>query len=89
MIAITVAYATPEKQVEIPLNVEENCTVAQAIELSGIAAEFPEINLCETNVGVFGKCVIPNFIVTSGDRVEIYRSLQRDPKELRRMKVKS
>ena len=87
MIAITVAYATLEKQVEIPLNVAENCTVARAIALSGIVVEFPEINLSETNVGVFGKCVAPDSIVKSGDRIEIYRTLQKDPKELRRTKV--
>ncbi len=87
MIAIMVAYATPEKQVEIPLSVESNCTVIQAIALSNIAAEFPEINVAEMTVGIFGKWVGFETIVKLGDRVEIYRALQRDPKELRRMKV--
>lgn len=88
MIAITVAYATTEKQLEIPLSVEANCTVFQAILLSNVAAQFPEINLSEITVGIFGKCVGLETIVKPGDRVEIYRELQKDPKELRRMKVK-
>lgn len=89
MMAITVAYATTEKQLEIPLSVEGNCTVVQAIMLSNIVAEFPEINLSEINVGIFGKCVGLETMVKPGDRVEIYRELQKDPKELRRMKVES
>lgn len=87
--AITVAYATLEKQVEMSLSVAENCTVAQAIALSNITAEFPDLNLDEIKVGIFGKCVGSDLIVKSGDRVEIYRALQMDPKELRRLKVKS
>jgi len=87
VIAMTVAYATTEKQVEIPLNVSENCTVVQAIELSGIVTIFPEINLAEAHIGIFGKRVAPDFIVQSGDRVEIYRELQKDPKELRRLRL--
>lgn len=87
MITITVAYATPEKQVEIPLIVEENCTINQAIALSDIEDQFPEIKSSEKKIGIFGKCAEPGTVVKSGDRVEIYRALQRDPKELRRMKL--
>jgi hypothetical protein len=87
VITITVSYATPEKQVEIPVIVEENCTLAQAIALSGIENEFPEIKAGEKKGGIFGKCVDPESVVKMDDRVEIYRALQRDPKELRRMKI--
>lgn len=87
MNTVTVAYATTEKQVEMTLSVEENCTIAQVIALSGIENEFPGIKAGEKKVGIFGKCVDLETMVKPGDRVEIYRALQCDPKELRRKKV--
>lgn len=89
MISITVAYGNAEKQAEIALMVEENCTVARAITLSKIGEQFPEIILSNNLVGIFGKRVTLEYIVQEGDRVEIYRPLLIDPKEARRMKVRS
>lgn len=88
MIRITVAYATPEKQVEIPLTVEENCTIALAIARSAILTQFPEIKLSENKVGIYGKLATLDTTVKNNDRVEIYRALTIDPKELRRLKAK-
>lgn len=88
MINITVSYATPEKQVEIPLVVEENCTVALAIRRSDILKQFPEIRLGETPVGIFSKKVELDSVMRDGDRIEIYRPLLMDPKQARRLRAK-
>jgi putative ubiquitin-RnfH superfamily antitoxin RatB of RatAB toxin-antitoxin module len=84
-IAIEVAYATPEQQVIIALDVPENSTVETAIQLSGLLTRFPEIDL--SAVGIFGKVCELNQLLKAGDRVEIYRSLIHDPKEARRQRA--
>lgn len=88
MIKITVVFAAKEKQIDIPLIVEENCTIALAIARSKIIEQCPEIKLSDNRVGIFGQLATPNTIVTAGDRVEIYRPLTIDPKELRRLKAR-
>ena len=85
---MTVAYATPEKQVEIPLVVDESCTVELAIIRSKIMEAFPEIKFATISVGIFGQLVKLDDNLQSGDRVEIYRPLRIDPKDLRRLKAK-
>lgn len=89
MITITVAYATPQRQIEIPLTVEENCTLALAIQRSGILKIFPEIKLGRDRVGILGKKKALDEIIQNGDRVEIYRSLKMDPKQARLARVKT
>ena len=85
---IEVAYALREEQVLVSLEVEEGTTVLQVIESSRILARFPEIELVSERVGVFGKVVALNTPLRDGDRVEIYRRLEADPKEARRRRVK-
>nr|WP_230206088.1 RnfH family protein [Coxiella endosymbiont of Amblyomma americanum]ABI83659.1 hypothetical protein [Coxiella endosymbiont of Amblyomma americanum] len=85
---ISVCYATPTKQVEISLKTVEDCTVAVAIEQSGILQQFPEINLSQTSVGIYGRLVTLYDKVKSGDRVEIYRSLPTDPKLARLLRAR-
>jgi len=84
-IRVEVAYATPQKQRIIALDVEEGCTVYQAAEQSGICDEFPEINLAESKMGIFGKAVRnpTEEVLKASDRVEIYRPLIIDPKVAR------
>lgn len=89
MIHITVAYATPNQQVEIPLIIEENCTVALAIKRSGILQQFPEIKLASAKVGVFSKRVALDANLRDGDRIEIYRPLIIDPKQARVLRAKT
>ena len=88
MIAITVAYAAAHKQIEIPLIVDENCTIALAIARSKICEQFPEIKLSHIAVGIFSKRATLDTLVYDGDRVEIYRPLMMDPKEARRLRAK-
>lgn len=88
MIHIIVAYAMPEKQAEIPLTVEKNCTVALAIQQSGILQRFPKIKLTEIEVGIYSKRVLLDAKLRDGDRIEIYRPLKIDPKQARLLRVK-
>ena len=87
MITVSVIYAAENRQQEIILSVEENCTVALAIARSKIQALFPEIVLSTIQVGIFSKRVTLDAPLKAGDRVEIYRPLTIDPKELRRLKA--
>ncbi len=88
LMSIEVAYATPEQQVIVMLNVPENTTVETAIKSSGLLARFPEIDLSVTAVGIFGKLCELNQLLKTGDRVEIYRPLHNDPKEARRQRAR-
>jgi putative ubiquitin-RnfH superfamily antitoxin RatB of RatAB toxin-antitoxin module len=84
-ITVEVAYATPQKQKILALEVEQGTTVFQGAELSGIVSEFPEINLVESKMGIFGKGVRnpQEEVLRESDRVEIYRPLTIDPKVAR------
>lgn len=84
---IEVAFAKPEKQEIISLEVTEPCSVQEAIERSKIVEHFPEIDLDVNKVGVFGKAVKLTDMLRDKDRVEIYRPLIADPKESRRARA--
>ncbi len=86
-IAIEVVYALPDEQVIIPLEIEAGATCAQAITRSGMQSRFPEIDLAVNKVGVFGKLGRLDAVLRDGDRVEIYRSLRADPKEIRKQRA--
>ncbi len=83
-IAIEVAYALPEKQVIISLAVEPGTTLEQAVVCSGIMTQFPEIDMADNKVGIFGKLSKRNVVLRAKDRVEIYRKLIADPKKVRK-----
>ena len=88
MIRIEVAYALPDRQDIVALDVEEGCNIQTAIEKSGILQRFPEIDLTRQKVGVFSKRRELSDLLQAGDRVEIYRPLTIDPKDLRRVRAK-
>lgn len=83
-IRVEVAYALPERQMILALEVPAGATVREAIEASGILSRFAEIDLERNRVGIFSKPVSPEQVLQEGDRVEIYRPLKADPKEVRR-----
>lgn len=87
MLDIEVAYATPEQQIIIALQVPENTTLASAIAASGLLARFPDIDVKRNALGIFGKICSSDQLLKTGDRVEIYRPLLRDPKEARRQRA--
>lgn len=84
---VEVAYARPDVQIILTVDVGEGATVAEAVRLSGILADFPEIDLVVQKVGVFGKLAKLTSVLRAGDRVEIYRLLTNDPKEARKKRV--
>lgn len=87
LVSVTVVYAVRERATDIALELPEGTTVAQALERSGLAALHPEINITDCPVGIFGKAVDRQAVVTDGDRIEVYRPLLADPKELRRTRA--
>ena len=86
---IEVAYAQADEQIVLALEVETGTTLRGAIERSGLLARCPEIDLEIHGVGVFGRRRALDELVAAGDRVEIYRPLPADPKEVRRRRAKS
>lgn len=88
LLRVEVGYALPAEQALLALEVEDGTTIRQAIKRSGIAIRFPEIGVVPARVGVFGKRARLDTPVRDGDRIEIYRPLMADPKEVRRAKAK-
>ncbi|PCR97250.1 RnfH family protein [Pseudomonas fluorescens] len=89
VIEIEVVYAAVDRQVLRTISVAEGATVRTALLASGIDSEFPELDLAGCPVGIFGKVVAdPDVrVVQAGDRLEIYRPLLADPKEVRRLRA--
>lgn len=87
-IRVEVVYANEQSQKVISLEVDEGTTIEMLIRRSGMLAYFPEIDLTRQSVGVFSRQRALTDIVHAGDRVEIYRPLQIDPKEARRARAK-
>jgi len=85
---VEIAYALPDQQVLLELEVEGGTTAQQAIERSGILQRYPGIQLGRGRVGIFGRRVELDAPLRDGDRVEIYRPLVADPREARRRRVK-
>ena len=86
-ILVEVAYALPEEQVIISIKVPTKFNVKQAIEKSGIQKKFPSIDLSKNKVGIFGKKTKLDHLLKDRDRIEIYRPLILDPKEMRRKRA--
>lgn len=85
---IEVIYALPDRQELISLDLPEGSTALQAVEASGLLVKFPDIEPGGRNkLGVFAKLVKPETVLRERDRVEIYRPLIADPKEVRRQKA--
>jgi len=83
-IRIEVAYASPDDQLLLVIEMPGGATVEQAIRYSGIIHRFPEIDLTRNKVGVFGKACRLDRELQDGERVEIYRGLIADPKAAKR-----
>lgn len=86
-IAVEVAYARPDVQVILPVQVPRGATVRDALQTSRIAERFPEIDLDKAKVGIFGKLTRMDTELRAKDRVELYRPLIADPKEVRRQRA--
>jgi len=86
-ITVEVAYALPAQQIIIPVQLDEDMTIEQAIRASGLLEKYPDISLESSKVGIFGKLAKLDTILRDKDRVEIYRPLIADPKEVRRQRA--
>jgi len=82
-----VAYARPDVQVILEVDIAEGATVEEVIRVSGILERFPEIDLSKQKVGVFAKVAPLSQALREWDRVEIYRPLIADPKAARRQRA--
>jgi len=87
-IAVCVVYALPDRQVIKEVMLPAGATVADALTASGLAREFPDIDLTRNRVGIFGRLAGADTQVQPGDQVEIYRPLQADPREARRRRAR-
>jgi putative ubiquitin-RnfH superfamily antitoxin RatB of RatAB toxin-antitoxin module len=87
MIRVEVVYALPNEQRVLSLIVDNEACVEAIIQQSGVLALYPEIDLTTNKVGVFSRNVKLNATVNDGDRIEIYRPLLADPKDIRRKRA--
>lgn len=87
MINVEVAYALPHKQAILALAVPAGTSALEAARRSGIVEKFEGIDLDNAKLGIFGKPVSPEQALREGDRVEIYRPLIADPKEVRKARA--
>ena len=81
---VEVAYALPDKQSLISLEVEEGTTIQEAIEVSGVLDTYDQIDLTRDKVGIFSKFATLDTVLREKDRVEIYCPLIADPKKVRK-----
>ena len=80
---VEVAYALPDKQSLISLEVKEGTTIKEAIEASGVLDTYDQIDLTRDKVGIFSKFATLETVLREKDRIEIYRPLIADPKKVR------
>lgn len=88
-LSVEVVFAAPDRQMLIALQLPANATVREAAMQSGLQAHFPELDLAKAPLGLFGKLVASPATqpLEDGDRVEIYRPLLADPKEIRKRRA--
>jgi len=86
---VEVAFATRQRQELIEVGYEAGDSVADVISRSGIASRFRNVDMGGLDVGIWGRIVSRDTPVAAGDRVEIYRPLDMDPREARRRRAEA
>lgn len=81
---VEVAFAAPNRQELVALELEQGATVADAIRESKLQALFRNVDFDALQAGIWGRIIERDTVLTDGDRVELYRPLERDPMEARR-----
>ncbi len=84
---VEVVYAKPERQELVRLSLPAGATLIQALEASGLPKKHPEIDSVKGKFGIYGKLAKPDTALKEHDRVEIYRPLVADPKEVRKQRA--
>lgn len=87
-IDIEIAYALEHKQIILVQSVDATVKPRDAIKASNILSHFADLNLDSIDIGVFGKAIKDDYTLQQGDRIELYRPLIADPKEVRRQRAK-
>lgn len=88
-ISVEVVYATPNRQAVVGLQLAPGSTVEDAVMRSGLGTQFEDFKVDDSMLGIFSRKVGPAEVLRDGDRVEIYRPLVADPKEVRRQRALS
>ncbi|WP_455483630.1 RnfH family protein [Haemophilus parahaemolyticus] len=86
-IVVEVVYAYPERYFLKKLTLENPITIQNVIVQSGVLEKYTEIDLRQNKVGIFSRLAKLTDVVENGDRIEIYRPLIADPKEIRRKRA--
>lgn len=86
-ITVEVVYALPEEQTLLAFEVDESATAGEVINQSGILLQYPEIDLTKNKIGLFSKLIKLDQRLREKDRIEIYRALIADPKEVRKKRA--
>ena len=86
-INVEVVYALPERQDLVSIKLPAGATLQRAIEASGLLLKYPEIDLASGRFGIYSRISKPDSVLRDRDRVEIYRPLIADPKEVRRRRA--
>ena len=84
---VEVVFALESKQELLVVELPDGATVGSAIERSGLVRQFPDFDFDSLQAGVWGKPIGRDHVVKEGDRIEIYRPLEMDPRDARRLKV--
>ena len=86
-IHIQVIFALPEEQRYFPVKVPKGTLASDAICASGILGWYPEIDLELHKIGIYGKQIPLNYVLDENQRIEIYRPITADPKEVRKKRI--
>lgn len=86
-INIEIVYALPDEQTLLKKAVPDGTTVMAAVETSGLLEKYPQLDLSAVKLGIFGKLTKGDTVLRDRDRIEIYRPLLADPKEVRRRRA--
>lgn len=87
LLNIDVVYAKPERQELVQIKLAPGSTLKQAVEASGLLQRYPELDADKLKLGVYGKISKPDAVLRDRDRVEVYRPLIADPKEVRKKRA--
>lgn len=87
MMNVEVCYALADKQELVKVKLPEGATLQQALEASGLLAKYPQIDLKANKFGIYNKLSKLDAVLRDRDRVEIYRPLIADPKEVRKQRA--
>jgi len=86
-INVEVVYALPQRQEIVRLTLPNGSTLHQAVVASGLLEKYPDIDLARSKLGIYGKLSKPDTPLRERDRIEIYRPLIADPKEVRKQRA--